>query len=111
MQAVRKGEQEAEQIVAAREAAAQTVQLLEPYYEAGSVVRAEAEGEGAVGEDAFKTDYLAPYLPHPTSRSLSQKQALTARAACLKVLTLHSSPPTPLPNSRCLPSPPTHTPP
>ena len=83
-QAVRKGEVEVDDMAAARERAAQSVQPVDPYYEAGSVARREPE-ESLVSEDAFKTDYLAPFLPRAPPKVLSAAQARHARDACLWV--------------------------
>ena len=83
-QAVRKGEVEVDDIAAARERAAQSVQPVDPYYETGSVARKEPE-ESPVSEDAFKTDYLAPFLPRAPPKVLSATQARHARDACLRV--------------------------
>ena len=75
---------EVDDIAAARERAVQSVQPVDPYYEAGSVAGKEPE-ESLVSEDAFKTDYLAPFLPRAPPKVLSNAQAHRARDACLRV--------------------------
>lgn len=75
---------EAEEIAAAREAAHREVRLVEPYYEAGGVARLEPE-DNVVREDLFKSDYLAPFLPHRQEKALTREQALCVKEACLKV--------------------------
>lgn len=84
LQAIQKAEDEAVDIAAARLAAAAVVELDEPFYEAGGLPPRELEKEAA-GEDAFQTDYLAPFLPLGPRRTLTATQAQNARAACLKV--------------------------
>lgn len=122
LQAVQSFEAEVKEIEASRKHAMQSVKLSEPYFEAGLLGTQEAEPDGE--EDAFKSDYLARFLPIGKAPGLTKLQATEARDACLQVasqfsLALHCdalgrTPPHPLPTSPSdfplQPPPPTHLP-
>lgn len=88
MQEVQNSLLEAESILASRTKASQSVMILKPYFNAGSVTKAQAE-DGVAIEDKFKLDYLAPFLGQTNVRTLSSEQATSARNGCYKVR--HSS--------------------
>ena len=83
-QEIYRAEREAEEIAASRAAAAEVVELTEPYYEAGGMPMRQAE-DAMVREDVFRGDYLAPFVPRGDARVWTREEAQTVKEACLKV--------------------------